>query len=105
MLGLLLIMKMEVMNNTVLKPCVEIGREGGVAFSWELMMMMNMMMMMMIMMGDRKRRWRWRWRSLLVGVDDGRAATHLFTQTNIGCVLHGREILETIQRNTGNKEK
>ena len=53
------------------------------------------------MCGDRKRRWR----SLLVGVDDGRAAAHLFTQTNIGCMLRGREILETIQRNTGNKEK
>ena len=53
------------------------------------------------MCGYRKRRWR----SLLVGVDDGSAAAHLFTQTNIGCVLHGREILEIIQRNTGNMEK
>ena len=53
------------------------------------------------MCGDRKRRWR----SLLEGVDDGRAAAHLFTQTNIGCVLHGREILKNFQSNTGNREK
>ena len=40
-----------------------------------------------------------------MGVDDGSAAAHLFTQTNIGCVLHGREILKNFQSNTGNREK